>query len=85
MRLDTFAWSGSAVGISSMTAVYRIAAAGADGSPGAVPDACRTALVVPVVMVLLGAAVSAFGLHGSRVADARRKGTASAARDGFPG
>ncbi|MGW6403845.1 hypothetical protein [Streptomyces sp. NPDC055134] len=38
-----------------MTAVYGIAAAGADGSPVAVRDAYRAALVVPVVMVLLGA------------------------------
>ncbi|MEU0071551.1 MFS transporter [Streptomyces sp. NPDC006332] len=57
---------GSAVGISAVTAVYGVAASGADGSPGSVLDAYRTALVVPVVMVLLGAAVSAFGLRGAR-------------------
>ncbi|MEV4176435.1 hypothetical protein [Nonomuraea sp. NPDC049709] len=48
--------------------MYRLAAAGADGSPGAVLDAYRTALVVPVIMVLLGAAVSAFGLRSARPA-----------------
>ncbi|WP_253777760.1 MFS transporter [Goodfellowiella coeruleoviolacea] len=61
--LYTFTQFGSAVGISAVTAVYGIAASGTDGSPGAVLDAYRTALVVPVVMVLLGAAVSAFGLR----------------------
>ncbi|MFK4066402.1 MFS transporter [Streptomyces sp. NPDC029674] len=60
---------GSAVGISAVTAVYGIAAAGADGSPGTVLDAYRTALVVPVVMVLLGAAVSAWGLRAAGPAD----------------
>ncbi|WP_030257679.1 MFS transporter [Streptomyces violens] len=56
---------GSAVGVSAVTAVYGIAAARSDGSPDAVLDAYRTALVVPVVMVLLGAAVSALGLRGA--------------------
>ncbi|MDT0320613.1 MFS transporter [Streptomyces millisiae] len=60
--LYTFTQFGSAVGISAVTAGYGIAVAGSDGSPGAVLDAYRTALVVPVVMVLLGAVVSAFGL-----------------------
>ncbi|MGW5972248.1 MFS transporter [Streptomyces sp. NPDC055186] len=86
--LYTFTQFGSAVGISAVTAVYGIAAAGADGSPGAVLNAYRTALVVPVVMVLLGAAVSAFGLRSTRPAG-RRKGAAPAARDevngGVPG
>ncbi|MFF9810021.1 MFS transporter [Streptomyces coeruleorubidus] len=86
--LYTFTQFGSAVGISAVTAVYGIAAADADGSPGAVLDAYRTALVVPVVMVLLGAAVSAFGLRNARPAG-QRKGAASAARDevsdGVPG
>ncbi|MFD0318625.1 MFS transporter [Streptomyces flavalbus] len=62
--LYTFTQFGSAVGISAATAVYGVAAAGGDGSPGAVLDAYRTALVVPVVMVALGAVVSAFGLPG---------------------
>ncbi|MFI5674400.1 hypothetical protein [Streptomyces cellulosae] len=44
-------------------------------------DTHRTALVVPVVMVLQGVAVSAFGLRGARPADGRRKGPAAAARD----
>ncbi|MGP4098994.1 MFS transporter [Nonomuraea sp. KM90] len=66
--LYTFTQFGSAVGISAVTAVYGFAAAGADGSPGAVLDAYRTALVVPVIMVLLGAAVSAFGLRNARPA-----------------
>ncbi|MFF8002744.1 MFS transporter [Streptomyces sp. NPDC007917] len=87
--LYTFTQFGSAVGISGVTAGYGIAAAGADGSPGAVLDAYRTALVVPVVMVLLGAAVAALGLRGARPADGRRKAAAPAARDevsdGVPG
>lgn len=43
--LYTFTQFGSAVGISAVTAVYGIAAAGTDGSPGAVLDAYRTALL----------------------------------------
>lgn len=80
---------GSAVGISAVTAVYGIASADTDGSPGAVLDAYRTALVVPVVMVLLGAAVSALGLRDAGPADGRRKDAAPTAHDGtdvgFPG
>ncbi|RKN45089.1 MFS transporter [Streptomyces hoynatensis] len=62
--LYTFTQFGSAIGISAATAVYGIAEAGTDGSPDAVLHAYRTALLVPVAMVLLGAAVSAFGLRG---------------------
>ncbi|WSQ09362.1 hypothetical protein OG604_17170 [Streptomyces sp. NBC_01231] len=84
----TFTQFGSAVGISAVTAVYGIAAAGADGSPGAVLDAYRTALAVPVVTVVLGAALSAFGLRGARPAD-QREGASPPARDevsdGVPG
>ncbi|MEU0603927.1 MFS transporter [Streptomyces sp. NPDC006393] len=79
--LFTFTQFGSAVGISTVSAVYGSASAGSDGSPGAVLDAYRAALVVPVVMVLLGAAVSAFGLRGAGPAVARREDTAPAARD----
>ncbi|WP_067812812.1 MFS transporter [Actinomadura kijaniata] len=53
--LSTFTQFGAAVGISAVTAVYGIAAAGTDGSP----DAYRAALIVPVVVVLLGTAVCA--------------------------
>ncbi|MEO3749331.1 MFS transporter [Streptomyces sp. B6B3] len=87
--LYTFTQFGSAVGISAVTAVYGIAAADADGSPGAVLDAYRTALVVPVVMVLLGAAVSAFGLRDTGRPGGRLRGAAPVARhevgDGVPG
>ncbi|MGI5467396.1 MFS transporter [Streptomyces sp. CA-132043] len=79
---------GAAVGISTVTAVYGIAATGTDDSPRAVLDAYRTALAVPVAMVLLGAAVSAFGLRGTRPTDGPRNGTAPAAHDevsGSPG
>ncbi|MDL4816422.1 MFS transporter [Actinomadura opuntiae] len=69
--LYTFTQFGSAVGISAVTAVYGIASAGGDGSPEAVLDAYRTALVVPAVMILLGAAVSAFGLRATRPDDVR--------------
>ncbi|WP_413804766.1 hypothetical protein [Streptomyces sp. OE57] len=53
-------------------------------------DAYRTALVVPVVMAPLGAAVSAFGLRNARrQAPGQQKGAAPAARDevsdGAPG
>lgn len=78
--LYTFTQFGSAVGISATTAVYGIASTGGDGSPGAVLDAYRAALVVPVVMVVLGAAVSAFGLRGTGPA-ARRGDPAATARD----
>ncbi|WP_307826933.1 MFS transporter [Streptomyces pactum] len=71
---------GSAVGISAVTAVYGVAAPGAGGSPGAVLDAYRTALVVPVAMVVLGAAVSAFGLRGSGAAGGRRPAEGAFAR-----
>jgi MFS family permease len=74
--LYTFTQFGSAVGISAVTAMYGIAAAGADGSPGAELDAYRTALLVPVAMALMGAAVSAFGLRVARPADGRRKNEA---------
>jgi MFS family permease len=86
--LYTFTQFGSAVGISAVTAVYGLAAAGSDGSPGAELDAYRTALVVPVALALLGATVSAFGLRGARPAG-RRKDAGPAARyradDGVPG
>ncbi|MFC9857109.1 MULTISPECIES: MFS transporter [unclassified Streptomyces] len=66
--LHTSTQFGSAVGISAVTAVYGIASAGADGSAGATLTAFRAALVVPVVMVVLGALITALGLR-------RRKGT----------
>ncbi|MEB3960469.1 MFS transporter [Streptomyces kunmingensis] len=66
--LYTFTQFGAAVGISAVTAVYGITASGTDGSPAAALDAYRTALAVPVAMVLLGAALSAFG---SREAERR--------------
>lgn len=71
--LYTFTQFGSAIGISAVTAVYGISAARGDGSPGAQLDAYRTALVVPVVMVLLGAAVAAFGLRDPAERDKRHR------------
>ncbi|NUT42245.1 MAG: MFS transporter [Thermoactinospora sp.] len=59
--LYTFTQFGSAVGISAATAVYGLA--GGDGSPRALLDAYRSALAVPVVMVLAGAAIAAVGLR----------------------
>lgn len=54
---------GSAIGISAVTAVYGLAStAGADGAM----DGFRAALVVPVVMVVLGLAVTATGLRPGR-------------------
>ncbi|MGK5553860.1 MFS transporter [Actinomadura kijaniata] len=78
--LYTFTQFGSAVGISAVTAVYGIAATGAGGSPDAALAAYRTALAVPVVMVLLGTVVCAFGLRTPRSTD-RPEATAPAARD----
>ncbi|WP_258055674.1 MFS transporter [Streptomyces sp. Ru62] len=86
--LYTFTQFGSAVGISAVTAVYGATAAGADASPGTVLDAYRTALVVPVAMVLLGAAVSAFGLRSTRIAGQRKSAGPAAGdevNDGAPG
>ncbi|MFD0473662.1 hypothetical protein ACFQ0B_39450 [Nonomuraea thailandensis] len=60
--LYTFTQFGSAIGISAVTAVYGFAVAGGDGSPAAVLDAYRSALVVPVVMVLAGTGIAAFSL-----------------------
>ncbi|RCG17696.1 MFS transporter [Streptomyces reniochalinae] len=80
--LYTFTQFGSAVGISTVTAVYGIAALGGDGSPDAVLDAYRTSLVVPVVMVLLGAAVSALGLRNGARRTARHEAAAPVTRDG---
>jgi MFS family permease len=77
--LYTFTQFGSAVGISAVTAVYGIAAAGSGGSPEATLNAYRTALVVPVALVLLGAAVSAFGLRGARPAGQREDAAVAAA------
>lgn len=53
---------GTAIGLAVMTAVH-VAAAGADGSPQALLDGYRTALVVPVIATLLAAAITASGLR----------------------
>lgn len=58
--LHTSTQFGSAIGISAVTAVHGLAStAGADGAM----DGFRAALVVPVVMVVLGLAVTATGLR----------------------
>ncbi|WP_435594565.1 MFS transporter [Streptomyces panacea] len=58
--LHTSTQFGSAIGISAVTAVYGLASTtGAEGELGAF----RAALVVPVVMVVLGLAVTATGLR----------------------
>ncbi|MET8335698.1 MFS transporter [Streptosporangium canum] len=56
---------GAALGLSAVTAV-NAAAAGAGGSPQAGLDGFRAALIVPLVAVLLGAAVTASGLGRRR-------------------
>ncbi|MEW2458579.1 hypothetical protein [Streptomyces albus] len=61
-----------------MTAVHEAVAARADDSPGAVPAACRTALVVTAGMVLLGAAVSTISLRGAGPAGQRKSATPAA-------
>jgi hypothetical protein len=75
--LHTATQFGSAIGISAVTAVYGLASSAAGtgavpGSPGSASDpeatlsAFRAALIVPVVMVTLGALLSSFGLRGRR-------------------
>ncbi|MFF2526466.1 MFS transporter [Streptomyces liangshanensis] len=64
--LATATQFGSAVGISAVTAVYGIAVAGGDGSAADTLGAYRAALVVPVVMVGLGAVLTATGLRDTR-------------------
>lgn len=64
--LHTSVQFGSAIGISAVTAVYGIASAGAGDDPGARLDAFRSALFVPVVMVLVGLALA---IHGVRRAE----------------
>ncbi|MFD8530585.1 MFS transporter [Streptosporangium canum] len=56
---------GSALGLSAVTAV-NAAAAGVGGSPEAGLDGFRAALIVPLVAVVLGAAVTASGLGRRR-------------------
>ncbi|MER7622334.1 MFS transporter [Streptomyces sp. NPDC126503] len=56
--LTTATQFGSAVGIAAVTAVYGLTGGGLDGF--------RAALVVPVVMVVLGVAVTATGVRGRR-------------------
>ncbi|WP_028812421.1 MFS transporter [Streptomyces flavidovirens] len=62
--LATATQFGSAVGISAVTAVYGLVAANGDGSPESTLSAFRAALAVPAVMVVAGAALTAFGLRG---------------------
>ncbi|MGW0565264.1 MFS transporter [Streptomyces sp. NPDC003016] len=62
--LATATQFGSAVGISAVTAVYGLVAAGGDGSPESTLSAFRAALAVPAVMVVAGAVITAFGLRG---------------------
>ncbi|MDQ0599710.1 MFS family permease [Streptomyces canus] len=64
--LTTSSQFGSAVGISAVTAVYGLASTGS--GPEATLSAFRTALVVPVAMVVLGLLVSALSLRAVRSA-----------------
>ena len=56
---------GTAIGLAVMTAVH-VAASGPDGSPQALLDGYRAALVVPVVATLLAAAITLPGLRSPR-------------------
>ncbi|WP_329111171.1 MFS transporter [Micromonospora sp. NBC_01699] len=58
---------GTALGLSAVTAVT-VAALGEHDSPGVALDALRSALLVPVALVLVGAIVTAFGLRAGRAA-----------------
>ncbi|MFI9584939.1 MFS transporter [Streptomyces sp. NPDC052236] len=66
--LHTSTQFGAAIGISAVTAVYGLTRGGATDA-GSTLDAFRAALTVPVVMVVLGAAITLAGL--------RRKGEAA--------
>ncbi|MCW8097415.1 MFS transporter [Streptomyces tauricus] len=87
--LNTFTQFGSAVGISAVTAVYGLAsqgaAAGPDPDPEATLSAFRAALVVPVVMVTLGALLSSFGLGRRPEPRAQAAAPAAAATGAAPG
>lgn len=74
--LHTSTQFGSAVGISAVTAVYGLASAGTDGTPGSTLDAFRAALVVPVAMVTVGALITALGLRTAK--NPRRREAAEA-------
>ncbi|GAB2974400.1 MFS transporter [Streptomyces pseudoechinosporeus] len=78
--LNTATQFGSALGISAVTAVYGLASSGSD--PESTLSAFRTALIVPVVMVSLGALLSSFGLRGrgKRVAGVPAEAAANPAR-----
>ncbi|ANS67203.1 transmembrane efflux protein [Streptomyces lincolnensis] len=65
--LHTATQFGSAIGISAVTAVYGLAAGEAGGSdPDATLSAFRTALTVPVGMVLLGLVLSLLNVRAAR-------------------
>ena len=65
--LHTATQFGSAIGISAVTAVYGLAVGEAGGSdPDTTLSAFRTALTVPVGMVLLGLAVSLLSVRAAR-------------------
>ncbi|MFF3488186.1 MFS transporter [Streptomyces sp. NPDC002701] len=84
--LHTFTQFGSAIGISAVTAVYGLASSGASTSsdPEAALSAFRAALIVPVVMVTLGALLSSFGL-GRRTAEAPATTDTAVSTPGTPG
>ncbi|WP_426448293.1 MFS transporter [Paenibacillus sp. S-38] len=67
--LSTSMQFGAALGLSVVTAVIDLAAAGTDGSPQAALDGFRTALWVPVTAALLGAAITSIGLRRRSAAD----------------
>jgi MFS family permease len=71
--LNTFTQFGSAIGISAVTAVYGLASTGSD-DPESTLSAFRAALIVPVVMVTLGALLSSFGLRGQGQGRGRGRG-----------
>lgn len=66
--LHTSTQFGSAIGISAVTAVYGLAASGSGSGPEATLSAFRAALAVPVVMVLLGTALSLASVRAVRAA-----------------
>ncbi|NGO42771.1 MFS transporter [Streptomyces ureilyticus] len=77
--LNTATQFGAALGISAVTAVYGLASS-SGSDPESTLSAFRTALIVPVAMVTLGALLSSFGLRGGR--GRRVAGVTAGASDG---
>ncbi|GAB2597143.1 MFS transporter [Streptomyces capparidis] len=83
--LNTSIQFGAAFGLSAVAAVHGMAAPDAGGSAGQALDAFRAALVVPLVLVVLGAVVTATGLRTRGTGRGRAAAAAPAGTSGAPG